>query len=158
MRLTDIMTKNVVQTTSSRSAADAFADMQRRGIHHLVVVDAGKVVGVVSDRDLGGARAATTRAQRQVADYMTRTVVSATPETTVRQAANLLRGRGVGCLPVFAGDKLTGIVTTTDLLDMIGRGMERSVVESKRWTLSRRGANRRATEAARKAPAQRGKR
>ena len=57
---------------------------------------------------------------------------------TVREAANLLRGRSIGCLPVFDGDQLAGIVTTSDLLELIGRGVERPVAESTRWTLGRR--------------------
>ena len=44
-----------------------------------------------------------------------------------------------------------GIVTTTDLLDLIGRGAENPVPESRRWTLARRGANRRATASTRRA-------
>ena len=44
------------------------------------------------------------------------------PEATVRQAANRLRGRGVGCLAVMDDGRLRGIVTTQDLLELIGRG------------------------------------
>jgi acetoin utilization protein AcuB len=99
------------------------------------VVEDHRVVGVVSDRDLGSARAI---GDRTAHDVMSDVVVSATSETTVRRAANLLRGRSIGCLPVYDGDKLVGIVTTTDLLDLSGRGTERPVGKSRRWTLGRR--------------------
>jgi hypothetical protein len=52
-------------------------------------------------------------------------VVSATPDTTVRQAANLVRGRTIGCLLVIEHDSVVGLVTTTDLLDQLGRGAVR---------------------------------
>jgi len=55
------------------------------------------------------------------------------------QAANLLRGFVIGSLVVQEGDKPVGIVTTTDLLDLIGRGAERPVPKSTRWTLRARG-------------------
>ncbi len=67
-------------------------------------------------------------------------VVTVTADATIRQAANLMRGRGIGCLAIVADDKPVGIVTITDLLELIGRGVERPIERSKRWTLSRRGA------------------
>jgi acetoin utilization protein AcuB len=149
MRISDIMTKNVFTTPPALDADDALARMRRRRVHHLVVADGGQIVGIVSERDLGGPRGASVRRGQTVANLMTANTVTATPETTVRQAANLMRGRGIGCLPVLEDGALVGIVTTTDLLDLIGRGAERPVTESKRWTLARRGATRRATASAR---------
>ena len=57
---------------------------------------------------------------------MARHVIAATPETTIRQAANLMRGRAESALPILAGEKLAGIVTVSDLLDVLGRGVDRS--------------------------------
>jgi CBS domain-containing protein len=88
--------------------------------------------------------------EKQVSEVMASHLVTATPETTIRQAANLLRGRTIGCLPVLYGDKPVGIVTTTDLLDLVGRGAERPIERSTRWTLRGRGA-RRASPTARRA-------
>jgi len=62
---------------------------------------------------------------------------------TLRQAANLLRGRTIGCLPVVEGGELVGILTTTDLLELIGRGAEKPVAKGKRWVLKGRGPRRR---------------
>jgi acetoin utilization protein AcuB len=73
---------------------------------------------------------------------MTSPVVTARPETTLRQAANLLRGRTIGCLPVLEEGRLLGIVTTTDLLELIGRGAERPVAKSRRFILKGRGPRR----------------
>jgi acetoin utilization protein AcuB len=135
MRLSDIMSKNVATTPPDRAASELRAEMKRRSIHHMLVVDDGRVIGVVSERDLGSARAI---GDRTAVDVMTGVVVSAGPDTTVRQAANLLRGRSIGCLPIFDGEALVGIVTTTDLLSLIGQGVERPVARSTRWTLGRR--------------------
>lgn len=124
MRLQDIMSTGVRTIRPGRSAEDAFQEMRRRGIHHLVVMDRGRVVGIISERDLGGRRGPALRGNRTVADVMTPHVVSAKPTTTLRQAANLLRGRGVGCLPVVDGVKLRGILTVSDVLELVGRGVE----------------------------------
>ncbi|HXU03217.1 MAG TPA: CBS domain-containing protein [Polyangia bacterium] len=142
MRIQDIMSHGVETITPGADVAAARNAMRVNGIRHLVVVDGQNVVGVVSDRDLGG-RLSTAPGQRiagrTVADVMSTSVVSVKPETTVRQAANLLRGFVIGSLVVQEGNKPVGIVTTTDLLDLIGRGAERPIPKSTRWTLRARG-------------------
>jgi len=109
------------------STSAARTTMRRRGIRHLVVVDEGRVVGIVSERDFGRVRRGGTLA---VQDVMSRNVVSATPATTFRQAANLMRGHTIGCLLVVEDDELLGLVTTTDLLDQLGRGATRPTVRT----------------------------
>jgi CBS domain-containing protein len=47
------------------------------------------------------------------------------PRTPVRRAANLLRGRSIGCLPVVDSGQLIGIVTISDVLELVGRGARR---------------------------------
>ena len=139
IRLRDIM-RTRVQAVSPRDSAAAAREKMRLGrIRHLVVSDGAHVVGVVSDRDLVGmGRLASSR----VGDRMASPVVSGHPEMTLRQAANQLRGHSIGCLPVFEDERLVGIVTTTDLLELIGRGIERPVTKSKRRALKGRGSRR----------------
>lgn len=48
-------------------------------------------------------------------------VAIAEPETTVREAADLMRERLVGSLPVMDGDRLVGIVTATEVFEALGR-------------------------------------
>ena len=140
MRLQDIMSREIKSVRSTATVGEARALMKVNGIRHLLVLDQGDVVGVVSDRDLGGRTASDDR--RAVSDLMTGNVVTAFPEMTVRQAANRLRGRTIGCLPVVEDNRPVGIVTTTDLLDLIGRGSERPVQRVDRWTLRGRGPRR----------------
>ena len=136
MRLQDIM-KESVEVVAPRDTADmAWERMRRRRIRHLVVMEGSRVAGVLSQRDIASAEA---RAGRVVLDLMSAPAVTAEPTTTVREAANLLRGRTLGCLPVLAKGKLLGIVTTTDLLELLGRGAERPAPRPGRRTLERRG-------------------
>jgi CBS domain-containing protein len=74
-------------------------------MEHLVVVEGHEVVGLLTSDDLntpGGASAQT------VETLMTRRVVVAPPDLTVRKAANLLRGSSVGALPVIDRGRLVG--------------------------------------------------
>ncbi|MGE5277506.1 MAG: CBS domain-containing protein [Acidobacteriota bacterium] len=140
IRLRDVMKTNVESISPRESAAAAWNRMRTRRIRHLVVLDAGRVVGVISDRDLAGP--GSLRQVESVGDVMTTQVVSGHPEMTLRQAANQLRGRSIGCLPVMEDDKLVGILTTTDLLEQIGRGVERPISRGRRAILATRGPRR----------------
>jgi CBS domain-containing protein len=139
MRLQDLMKRSVETITPGESADVASERMRQRRIHHLVVLDGRRVAGVVSQRDIATKAA---RAGRTVEDVMSSPAVTAEPQMTVRHAANLLRGRTLGCLPVLERDKLVGIVTITDLLELIGRGAERPAPRPGRRILERRGPRR----------------
>jgi acetoin utilization protein AcuB len=125
MRVSEVMSKPVRTIGPADSAQLAFDRMQMHGIHHLVVVRDHQLLGVVTDRDLGSRQGSEMRDGRTVHDLMTPGVVTITPHATVRDAANAMRSRSAGCLPVIEDDRLVGIVTVRDLLDILGRGVDR---------------------------------
>lgn len=139
MRLQDIMNKKVERVSPKTSADRAWDKMQMREIHHLVVMENGRVIGVVSQRDLGGRRGASVRRGRTVADLMTPHAVTAKSDATVKRAANLMRGHIIGCLPVVDEGKLKGIITVADLLDLWGRGgLDRTATRAERAKIRHR--------------------
>lgn len=140
MRVQDVMKKQVETVDAETPAEEAWNRMRMRRLRHLVVTRGGEVIGILSARDIGVPSDPDFRKGRSVGDLMTRSVVTAKKETTLREAANLMRGRTIGSLPVLDGGKLVGIVTTTDLLTLLGKGAERPVATSKRWTMKGRGA------------------
>jgi CBS domain-containing protein/ribosome-associated translation inhibitor RaiA len=121
MEIHEIMSTGVVTITPAEAATAAWTRMRRRAVRHLVVMDEGQVVGVLSERDLGGRSGAGTRRNRTVRELMTRRVEVADPEATIDDAANLMRERLIGSLPVMDGDDLVGIVTATDVFEALGR-------------------------------------
>ena len=136
MRVHDIMTRSVRAIPPDSTAGAAWDLMQREHVRHLVVVRGKQIAGVISERDLGGVHGDAVRSGKRVEELMTRDVTTVGADDTVRRAANLLRGNEIGSLPVVDGDGvLVGIVTTTDFLDMIGRGMEEPPRESDRQTM-----------------------
>jgi acetoin utilization protein AcuB len=138
MRVQDIMTTSVRSIPPNLGTAAARHTMRSARVRHLVVIEDGRVIGILSQRDLGGVRDESLPAGT-VQDVMQSHVVVAAPETTIRAAANLLRGHNIGCLPVVDGKKLVGIVTTSDLLGLIGQGAEKPIERSVAWTLKGRG-------------------
>ncbi|HEY2853636.1 MAG TPA: CBS domain-containing protein [Gemmatimonadaceae bacterium] len=119
--LGDIMRTRVVTIGPNDSAAAAWTRMRRRGIRHLVVTDHEQLVGVLSERDLGGRDGTTLRKGRRVRDLMTRRVQRAEPDTTLPDAADQMRARLIGSLPIVEGDRIVGIVTASDVFDALGR-------------------------------------
>jgi acetoin utilization protein AcuB len=112
--------------------------MRTQRVRHLVVTEGSRIIGILSDRDEGGTRGAAVRKDRTVRDLMTSPVVTVPPSTTIRRAANVMRGRSIGCLVVADRTGMKGIVTVADLLDLLGRGMERTVTSSTRRLLQHR--------------------
>ena len=120
LKVGDIMTSDVATTTPSEPAQVAWEHMRERGVHHLVAVVDGEVVGIISANDLGGKRRPTSRRMgRTVGELMTRDAVTASPKSTVRAAAKLMLGESIGCLPILDRGALVGIVTVSDLLARI---------------------------------------
>jgi CBS domain-containing protein len=122
MRVFEIMSDAVRTVPPSLPAAEAWQVMKTEGIHHLVVTTGRRIVGVLSSEDAGGRTGSSLRAGKLVEDLMSRPVVTVKKTDTVRRAANVMRGRTIGCLPVTDGTKLVGVITTSDLLNVVGHG------------------------------------
>jgi len=141
-RVQDVMSTALLTVSGDTAAEVAWEMMRMSRIHHLVVMSGRQVEGVVSDRDLAGARGAAVRKGLQVADLMTRGAVTIAADSPVRKAANLMRGRSIGCLVVIGKGKVAGIVTVSDLLTLIGRGAVHPVTTTKERPILKRRAPR----------------
>jgi acetoin utilization protein AcuB len=101
---------------------------ERNRVNLLPVVDDGKLVGIVTDRDLRDAfpslieeitkpaAAHRVTAGVRVEDIMTRNALTVTEEDGIEHAAAIMRRQRIGALPVVRGPRLVGIVTRSDLL------------------------------------------
>jgi acetoin utilization protein AcuB len=129
MNVSRWMTKNPVAVESTETLAAVQEIMDRGQFRRVPVVDGGKLVGIVSDRDLRQHTGGLARVKVNAA--MSTPVVSVTPFTMLEEAANLMVKHKVGGLPVIDDGKLAGIITATDLLrafaDTLGT-MEEGVV------------------------------
>jgi acetoin utilization protein AcuB len=122
----DSMTREIVTLSPDETAATALALCRERRIRHLPVLSAGRLVGIVSDRDLrsstpalGDPPRAAALQQVLVEEVMAHEVVTALSDDPVEQAANTMRERRIGCLPVLEGDELVGIITASDMMDAL---------------------------------------
>ena len=114
--------------TSLVKARDLIADQK---IGHLLVVDKhGKLIGIVSDRDLkqSWASPATTFSNHELSYLlekltvdmiMVKKIITITPSTTIERAAHTMQLQRISSLPVMEADKLVGIITTTDVMGVL---------------------------------------
>lgn len=125
MLVRDIMTRPVVAIGPDEPISDVIALMAQRRLRHFPVVDAGRLVGIVSDRDLRtvGADHPDARpgvvARDSVRALMSTPVWTASPLDPIDEAAALLRRKAIGAMPVLDEDELVGIVTASDFLDAL---------------------------------------
>lgn len=116
----DRMTREPATAEPDVSIGAALARMRRAEVRHLLVVDADRLVGIVSHRDWPRVQADETPAgweSQTVARIMTEDPVTVAPETPVTVAARVLLDRKIGCLPVRDGEAIVGIFTTSDALE-----------------------------------------
>jgi acetoin utilization protein AcuB len=116
MILRELMTSPVLKVTPGHTASDALALMRDENVRHAVVLLGSVIVGVVSDRDLGGPQGGRARVRQSVADLMHADPVVVPQAMPVEEAIHLVLERHIGCLPVVDCGALVGIVTRSDLL------------------------------------------
>ena len=134
MRLKEIMSSPVEVIGPKFSVAEARTRLSRARIHHLVVTEGREVVGIVSERDLDGVEP-----EVSVREIMSSPVITAPAGMTVGDAAKILRGQAIGCLPVMERGRPIGMVTIVDLLTLLGKGAIHIHPETGRFVLWRRG-------------------
>ncbi len=123
MLVRDVMHSPVVTISTGATLEEANTLMWEQGIRHLPVVENGRVVGILTDRDV---RLATSelspmpyKPHTRVEEVMTTPVLTADPMDPVEEAARVMRDRKIGSLPVLDGRELVGIITGIDLLDAL---------------------------------------
>jgi len=135
-----IMHTNLITVSPKATLVEARELIEKWAIDHLLVVDnKGKLVGIISDRDLKQywASPANTLSTHElgyllekilVEMIMVKTVVTITTETTIERAAFIMQVNNINSLPVMEDEDLVGIITSTDvmgvLLEAIGMNEE----------------------------------
>lgn len=114
--LREIMTDNTITTTKESSLFEVAEMMKKHDVGIIPVVEGKKLVGVITDRDMvirGMAEKRTESAS--VYEVMSTDVVSASPDMTVDEAAQLMAKEQIRRLPIVENGELVGIVAIGDL-------------------------------------------
>jgi len=113
----DFMTKEVVTIEATKTAADASKLMMKREVGSLLVVDAGKPVGLITDRDIVTRVLANDMnpAQIKVASFMSQPLIMANSDTPMIELAKLMDEKNIRRVPIVEEGRVVGIVTSTDM-------------------------------------------
>jgi CBS domain-containing protein len=113
----DVMTSNPVTCSSQASIADAAKVMAKEDIGPLPVVDADRLVGILTDRDIVVRVVAEGRDPQStsVGDVATSDLVTVSPDEDLSRALQLLAERQVRRLPVAEGETLVGVIAQADI-------------------------------------------
>jgi CBS domain-containing protein len=122
MNIRDVMTPNPRTVSPQDSIQSAARIMRDADTGAVPVVDNGRPVGIITDRDIV-VRAVADGGQlsRPVSDIVTSSMVVATPEMSTREASELMSEHQVRRLPVVEHERLVGIVSIGDLAVKEGR-------------------------------------
>lgn len=107
------MSSRVITVEPQQSLTEARSLLHRHNIRQLPVLRNGRLVGIITDRDLRGAGGK----DATVADLMTPKPIVIGPNASVDEAARALTAHKIGALPVVDGGKLVGILASSDILD-----------------------------------------
>lgn len=117
------MTQKVATVASDIILGEAYDIMQERNIRHLPVVGDGKLIGLVSDRDIrdalppsGSAERGAALREKTVGEIMHRDLITAHPLDTIDHASAQLYEQKIGCLPVVDEGEVAGIITSSDMM------------------------------------------
>ncbi|MBU9673022.1 acetoin utilization AcuB family protein [Planococcus sp. CP5-4] len=123
MLVEEIMKKDVFTLRSDQTVQDVLNLFEEKRIRHAPIVDDGKVVGIVTDRDLKDAMPSMFTVspkgepyKKKVSEIMTKNPMIAHPLDFVEEIALLFYEQKIGCLPVVSQNELVGFLTETDLL------------------------------------------
>lgn len=128
MTVDGIMSREVVTVPPDTALMDIRKRLQDGGVHHMLVIEDGILLGVISNRDVLEALSPffdtydeehrdVEMLARPAREVMRTEPISVSPGTQVEEASHLLLDHDISSLPVVEGEKLMGIVTTKDFLN-----------------------------------------
>lgn len=128
MLIRDIVQTDLSSVTPEAPLGEVLRLLNRRGVRHVPVVQDGRLLGIISDRDIKSALALSLgpggeTIYRTAGQIMTRDPVTIAPMFPVEDAARVMVEKRISALPVVEGGRLAGIVTETDLLRLFIRAM-----------------------------------
>jgi CBS domain-containing protein len=112
-KVADIMTTADITIEAGRTVREAAIQMDRTGCGCLIVLQEGRVVGIVTEKDLVRRALSlnTDPAKVKISEIMSYPVIAVSPETHADEALKIMASNGLRRLPVIHNDRLEGVVT-----------------------------------------------
>ncbi len=118
MQVRNLMKSPVVSIDPDQSLRTAAQVMDEHGIGSVVVLRDGRLAGILTERDVLRAVAADEVSKARVGDYMTASVVTASPNWDVTVAATEMTNRHIRHLVVWEADRALGVLSVRDVMSV----------------------------------------
>ena len=120
MTIADVMTKSVISVDASMTVNEAAKMMEDSKVGAVIVMENNTPVGIVTDRDFAVKIVAHAyQITTPVKQIMSSPLFSINSDESVRTAADLMHDRGIRKLPVIDNEKVVGMITATDLVNLL---------------------------------------
>ncbi len=128
MTIADVMTKSVISVDVSLTINEAAKMMEDAKVGAVIVMENNTPVGIVTDRDFAiKVVAHAYNITTPVKQIMSSPLFSINSDESVRTAADLMHDRGIRKLPVIDNEKIIGIITATDIVNLLAVCVEDDV-------------------------------
>jgi CBS domain-containing protein len=128
MTIADVMTKSVISVDASLTINEAAKMMEDAKVGAVIVMENNTPVGIVTDRDFAiKVVAHAYNITTPVKQIMSSPLFSINSDESVRTAADLMHDRGIRKLPVIDNEKIIGIITATDIVNLLAVCVEDDV-------------------------------
>ncbi len=116
MKVKEVMTQTVETIEKDENISDAARKMREKGIKSLLVIDKGKIIGIITTTDIIRKALSTGKVNTKVSTIMTKNVITISPETPVKEAAKIMVEKKIRHLPITEQDRIVGIISDRDIL------------------------------------------
>jgi len=128
MTVADVMTKSVISVDASMTINGAAKMMEDAKVGAVIVMENNTPIGIVTDRDFAVKVAAHAyNITTPVKQIMSSPLISINSVESVMAAADLMHDRGIRKLPVIDGENIVGIITATDIVNLLAVSLEDDV-------------------------------
>ena len=115
-KLAEIMTSDVLKVDPADTIGETAQKMVELGVSSAVVSDYGRLIGIVTERDLTRAVAGRVHSsEARVREWMTSEPVTLAPDASPEEAARVMLDNGFRHIPILDGEQIVGIVSIRDV-------------------------------------------
>jgi signal-transduction protein with cAMP-binding, CBS, and nucleotidyltransferase domain len=126
----DVMKENIISIDSEMTVKDAAVKMKEKNVGCVIITKQDSPVGIITERDFVRRIAANEKTlATPLSEVMSSPLTVIGPEETIWEAAEIMKSKGIHKVPVQEGNKVVGIVTTTDLVEICSLGSDSSMRE-----------------------------
>ena len=123
--VTDVMKTDLVTLDASQTIKDAAVKMDEKNVGCVIITEENNPVGILTERDF--VKRITSKEKSlstPLSEVMSSPLITAKPDDTVWDAAEIMKVKNIHKIPVQDGNKVVGILTTSDLVEICSVGSD----------------------------------